>query len=263
MSPIDVLHRDEDLLVVHKPAHLATTSPGGRDSLARRVEDFDRHAERHHPSSRLDAEVTGVVVFARTSRGIERVTRARAEGRYGRRYVALAHAPAASLDPSAPTAWGAMEWGSMAWDWDIAIDPRDARLRRAIPPGTEPNAPRVQAAHTRARSVAQTSLAHALVLSPLTGRTHQLRVHAARAGLPLLGDVAYGGRRRLVSSDGRVVSCPRVALHCLVVVLPGLDGEALTFVAPVPADLESLTNALALPRFDVDAICREAREGLA
>ena len=47
----------------------------------------------------------------------------------------------------------------------------------------------------------------------MTGRTHQIRIHAAAAGAPLLGDVAHGGPRRLVRSDGGVVTIDRVGLH--------------------------------------------------
>ncbi len=252
---LTLLHRDDDLLVVAKPSGIATTAPDRRDSLARRVEALDRHAPRHHPSSRLDTDVTGVVVFARTDRGIARVLRAREEGRYARRYVALARAPA---DPSP-------EIGSDApalYTWDIAIDPRDPRRRRALEPGSDPNALRVQAARTRAWVLSRSASASALLLEPITGRTHQLRVHAARAGTPLLGDVAYGGPRRLVAPDGSVIACPRVALHCLVVVLPGSAGEPLSFVAPLPDDLLTLARGVGLLPIDVAMIEREARASL-
>ena len=59
-----------------------------------------------------------------------------------------------------------------------------------------------------------------LALSPRTGRTHQLRVHAAAHGLPLLGDRAYGGASRLTAETGSVRSLDRIALHAAWVELP-------------------------------------------
>lgn len=245
---IPILHRDDDLLVVQKPAGLATTSPDGGDCLTARVQAMDPDAERCHPSSRLDAEVTGVVVFARSSHGIDVVTRAREQGRYARRYVGIAHAP--------KTRAAKME-DSFDWRWSIAIDPRDPRLRVSLRRGE--HGERMQEAHTHALVTSRSRAAVSLVLEPLTGRTHQLRVHASRAGMPLLGDVSYGGERRLVASDGRITLCPRVALHCACVVLPQRDGTPFAFRAPLPRDLLDLASELGLAPFDEDGIESSAR----
>jgi 23S rRNA-/tRNA-specific pseudouridylate synthase len=251
-APLRVLHRDEDLLVVDKPSGLPTTSPDGGDCLARRVHTMDQGAERCHPSSRLDAEVTGVVVFARTSRGIDLVLGARERGRYARRYVAL------SATPDAGSALATSDCSE--WRWDIAIDPRDPRKRRTLEEGGRGE--RAQHAHTRARVLSRTTLAASLLLEPVSGRTHQLRVHAARGGAPLLGDVAYGGPRRLIASDGRVLACPRVALHCLLVVLPMPDGSMRAFRTPLPEDLADLAASLGLASLDLDPIEAEARASI-
>lgn len=250
--PLTVIHRDEDLLVVLKPSGLATTSPDGGDCLAARVQEMDPDAERCHPSSRLDSDVTGVVVFARSSRGIDVVVGAREDGLYARRYLGLAHAPDTR---------NALASSSFDWRWSIAIDRRDPRLRVALRKGERGE--RMQDAHTRARVVARSAGAWSLVFEPVTGRTHQLRVHASRAGMPLLGDVAYGGLRRLVARDGRITLCPRVALHCACVVLPKRDGSLHAFRAPLPDDLVALGAELGLAPFDEDAIEADARASIA
>ncbi|MFO0715124.1 MAG: RluA family pseudouridine synthase [Sandaracinus sp.] len=247
-----VLHRDDDFLVIDKPSGLATTSPDGGDCLATRVRALDPRAERCHPSSRLDVEVTGLVIFARTSRGIDAVLRAREEGRYARRYVALARG-LTDADARGTT-------DHAEWRWEIAIDPRDPRKRRALEPGQRGD--RAQHAHTRARVLSRSGLTLCLCLEPITGRTHQLRVHAARAGVPLLGDVAYGGARRITAIDGEVVLCPRVALHCLAVVLPDVRGELRTFVSPLAVDLAALAAAASLAPVDASAIAEQARASL-
>ncbi len=247
---IEVAYEDRHLLVVIKPAGLATTAPGGADSLVERLERA--RAAKLHPTSRLDAEVTGLVTFARTKEAIMGLRDARAKGRYGRGYLAIA---GATPEPSA---------GS--WTASIAIDPRDARLRIAVD-GEIKRGARVQ----RAQSyyVVRESLPHAslLWLTPRTGRTHQLRVHAAHAGAPLIGDVRYGGSKRIVLSDGRVVSAKRVMLHCAWLSLIAIEGGGtLELSAPVPADFASTWEKLGgsaevlAPKPELDLTRRDASE---
>lgn len=247
-----VVAKDEHLFVVDKPPGLPTTSPDGGDCLAARVRALDPFAEKCHPSSRLDADVSGIVIFARTSRAIQALLAAREQRRYARRYVALCQAPASGS--------ALAEQDDATFRWSIAIDPRDPRRRLALEPSA--GGERAQAAETRAHVLARSTAALSLRLEPVSGRTHQLRVHASRAGVPLLGDAAYGGARRLVSADGSVVSCPRVSLHCAVVVVPGPRGDLLAFRAELPADLATLASAIGLPAIDVEAIEAHARGAL-
>ena len=258
MVDVRVLHRDADLLVLYKPSGLATTSPDGRNCLTEIAAQLDPRAPRLHASSRLDAEVTGLVTFARTTRAIEALLAARRAGAYERYYLGLATGP---LDPA-----------SGELDWPIDRDPRDPRKRVALERAAKPsrgaapsgsaqqgasvrNGPRAQGkraqnqaqeARTRYRVLDTLSAAAALLLSPLTGRTHQLRVHVARAGVPLLGDRHYGGPMTITLPNGRVVRAGRVMLHCARVRLPALEGpaEALTLNAPIPDDLRSVWQAL-------------------
>jgi 23S rRNA-/tRNA-specific pseudouridylate synthase len=83
-----------------------------------------------------------------------------------------------------------------------------------------------------------------LWLEPETGRTHQLRVHAAAAGLALLGDRHYGGAPRIVLPDGSVHGARRTMLHCARVSLPDpAGGEALRFETLPPVDFGQLWAA--------------------
>ena len=79
---------------------------------------------------------------------------------------------------------------------------------------------------------------------PATGRTHQLRVHAAKAGAPLFGDHQYQGDRRKVLPDGNVVTARRVMLHCARVSFPWNDADKTQFDAPVRADMKKVWLAL-------------------
>ncbi|HEY8430120.1 MAG TPA: pseudouridine synthase [Sandaracinaceae bacterium] len=226
-APLAIAHEDRDLLVVIKPAGLPTTAPDGGDCLARRLQSA--RGAPLHPSSRLDAEVTGLVTFAKTKRAIEALSRARREGRYGRGYLGIAtRAP----EPRAGR-----------WEASIAIDPRDPRLRIALAPGEK--GARMQRAATTYAVREVTPHGALLWLTPHTGRTHQLRVHAAHAGAPLFGDHRYGGEKRIVLEDGRVVAARRVMLHCAWLSLPAVATRGtLELEAAPPPDLRDAWIAL-------------------
>ncbi len=224
-SEPSVAYRDADLLVLVKPAGLATTSPDGRDCLVAVAHELDPRAPRLHATSRLDAEVTGLVTFARTERATTRLLEARRRGDYHRRYLALAsHGP---------------EPVEGRWTWPISLDRSDKR-KRLVGHG-----PSERHAETEYRTASLASGVAALHLFPHTGRTHQLRVHASKAGCPLLGDVHYGGPRRVTRSDGRVVTAARVMLHCAELDLPSSDPKArLRLVCDAPDDLRAVWAAL-------------------
>lgn len=225
-GPVRVLHRDAELLVLDKPSGLPTTHPSGGDCLVARARELDAGAPRLHASSRLDAPVTGVVTFARSGRAIEQLLAARRTGRYHRGYLALA---AAAPEPA-----------EGVWQRAIAIDPRDKRKRAAV----DDDARGAKPARTRYRVLARADGAVALWLEPETGRTHQLRVHAADAGVPLLGDRQYGGAPRLVRADGRTAAARRVMLHCARVELTLEErGEPRLLESPLPEDMRALWEA--------------------
>ncbi|HKO53979.1 MAG TPA: pseudouridine synthase, partial [Polyangiaceae bacterium] len=107
-----------------------------------------------------------------------------------------------------------------------------------------------EAAHTDYACVASAVLPRAtpnalslLALAPLTGRTHQLRVHCAAHGLPLLGDRAYGGASRFTSDSGAVTALDRIALHAAWVELP--LSAPFRVESPTPAFLLDIWRAFA------------------
>jgi 23S rRNA pseudouridine1911/1915/1917 synthase len=215
-----------DLVAADKPAGIPTIPDhgGSAHALVTAVaRGLGVEASRVHPTSRLDRDVSGVVVFALTQGAAERLVRARAEGTYERRYVAVAtRAP----EPDRGT-------------WDAPIGrARDPRLRMVG--GREPVEARTRYALVAAAPRGEAMLA----VSPVSGRTHQIRVHSAHAGAPLLGDRAYGGPPRITLPTGRVLEPGRVALHAARVVVPGEDGGPVLVASPVPDDLTSLWSAL-------------------
>lgn len=228
-ASLKVLHRDDYFLALAKPAGIATTAPAGGESLFALAHQLDPRAPQLHPLSRLDTQVTGIVVFARDALANRLVMEARRAGRVQRRYLGLCRrAPEPALG----------EWRAA-----IGFDVRDPKKRRALAEGA--TGVGVKDAHTRYAVRAPTDAVVALDLWPQTGRTHQLRVHAAHAGVPLLGDVAYGGERRIVLPNGRILSAGRVMLHCAEVRLPHPDParvELRLSMAPA-ADMRRLWEA--------------------
>ncbi len=215
-----------DLVAVNKPAGIPTIADHGGASHAL-VPLVARHlgidASRVHATSRLDREVSGVVILALDRSAASRMLRARERGEYQRRYVAIAQ--------RAPE----VERG--VWDAPIGRA-RDPRLRVV-------NGRDRATAQTRFSVCARAAGGEAmLAVAPVTGRTHQIRVHAAHAGAPLLGDVAYGGPARQTLPSGRVVEPRRIALHAARVDVRDEEGVAFTASAPVPVELEALWSAL-------------------
>lgn len=218
---VRVVHRGEHLLVLYKPPRLPTTHPSGGDCLVARAAAIDPTAPRLHATSRLDAEVSGMVTFARTRRGNDALRAARRQHAYHRLYLALS----ARGGPAAPARWSE----------PIAIDPADPRRRV---PGAGADA---KPARTEAEVRDAAGPLTLLALRPVTGRTHQLRVHAAAHGHPLFGDVHYGGDKRAVLPNGRVLTARRTMLHCAALDLPNVDGEGrLRLPCPPPPDFEKL-----------------------
>ncbi len=226
---VAVVHRSRDLLVLSKPTGLPTTHPRGGDCLVARAATIDPDAPKLHASSRLDAEVTGLVTFARTRAGNAALLEARAKHHYRRLYVAIAQVAA----PLSRAGAGVFEQG-------IAIDPDDPRRRIAVDRG----AGRAQSARTRFAVAAHAGDFALLYLWPETGRTHQLRVHCAAADAPLLGDVHYGGVRAITLGNGRRVTARRTMLHCAALDVPdGAEKRARLALAP-PRDVRDVWRKL-------------------
>jgi 23S rRNA pseudouridine1911/1915/1917 synthase len=170
---------------------------------------------------RLDRETSGVTVFARTGEAAAALAEAFRAGTPEKTYLALTARP-----PTPPE-------GRI--DAALGKDPTRPGLRR-VAPGGEPAA-------TRYRTLAVGPGGALVEARPETGRTHQIRVHLAHLGAPLLGDARYGGPRRVGE-----VELARVMLHARRLELPHpITGAPLAFEAPVPDDLRAAADALVEP----------------
>jgi len=198
-ADISVLSEDEGVFAVHKPAALPTEPDhSGADCVLLQLAKLLRvEVEGLFAVSRLDVGVSGVLLVTLGARSRERLLAERAAGQLRRRYVALSA--------------GVPEPGE--GDWRDALGGKGQGKR--VVDGRE-----AQSAHSHYRVVATanavapgTTGTALLALSPVTGRTHQLRVHAAAHGAPLLGDRKYGGPPRMTASDGSVQAFSQILLH--------------------------------------------------
>lgn len=227
---VAILFREDDLVACVKPAGLPTVPDhaGASHSLVALVtKQLGLRSDVLRVTSRLDRDVSGVVVFATTEAAEARLRTAREEGRYERRYVAIAM-PAPS---------------SEAGTWDAPIGRASNPLLRAIDGSdAKPSTTRWKTIATSVAGNPSKSVA-LLAVDPLTGRTHQIRLHASAAGAPLVGDRDYGGASKIVLANGRVVAPSRIALHAARIVVPGV-GRSLEARAPIPPELAELWTAL-------------------
>jgi len=231
---VTVLAEHAGFVFVDKPPGLATEPDhaGVEASVVARVaERLGVARSELHALSRLDVGVSGVVTLARSAEAREQAARLRERGAWRRRYVALS--------------CGAPEPESGTWDQAL-LRPRATRsgrhaeraasTRYALSGTAGPVFVPSRAGNAEVRPAL-------LALAPVTGRTHQLRLHAAGAGVPLLGDGTYGGPERLVLASGAVRPLERVALHSAWVELE-LAGRKLRILAPIPPELGALWQAL-------------------
>ena len=217
-----VLHDDASCLVVSKPPGLPV-EPAGRRSAsvsgaAVRLGRFDV-AGRVAPGlpHRLDRDTSGALLLARTDRALAALRRAFEEGRVVKEYLALVATPAG------PPA------GEGALDTPYGRDPADPRRFTT----RVSSARRARLSWRVERRLAGAAL---LRVRLETGRTHQIRVQLAEAGMPVLGDPTYG-----MPSD----AIARQALHAERLAFPSPEGTAVDARAPMPEDLRRALERLA------------------
>ena len=232
--PLTVLHEDEALIAIDKPPGMAThPAPGSRRGTV-------VHALLHHLGTlagvgpadrpgivhRLDKDTSGVLLVAKTPAALEALARQFRARTIEKRYTALVH--------------GSVRAARGTIDRPIGRDGRD-RKRMSVRSARGRHA--VTAWTVRERFPGATLLD----VAPETGRTHQIRVHLASLGHPIVGDATYGGRRRAATAPAGVIlaACPRQALHAarLAFVHP-VTGAPMTIEAPLPGDLAEVVDAL-------------------
>ena len=239
--PFDILYEDSDLIVLDKPAGLVVhPAPGNEDGtlvnalLAHCGDSLPGIGGERRPGivHRLDKDTSGVMVVAKTEQALATLSAAFAAHHIDRAYHALV--------------WGSPAPASGEIEGAIGRDPRERKRMAVVSRGGKH-------ALTRYRTLRAWPPAVTLIECVLaTGRTHQIRVHLASVGYPVVGDPVYLRRMPAVAKTlagdvrGAMLDFPRQALHAarLGFAHPR-TGEALCFERPMPADMAALIATLA------------------
>ncbi|CAB4891193.1 unannotated protein [freshwater metagenome] len=226
---LPIVYADDDVIIVDKPAGLVVHPGHGHpdgtlvNAILAKYPDVAGVGDPMRPGivHRLDVGTSGLMAVARSDRAYQSLVAALAARTVTRAYLALV--------------WGHLESPNGVIDAPIGRDHRDP-LRMAVVIDGKPARTRYHTI-TNYRSPAEVSEVECRLE---TGRTHQIRVHLAAAGHPVVGDGAYGGIRSGVVS-------PRPFLHAaeLAFVHPG-TGETMTFTSPLPQDLRDVLDGLTL-----------------
>lgn len=232
VMPLEIVYKDRAMLVVNKPPGLVVHPGAGnaRHTLQNALLALDPKlalVPRAGLVHRLDKDTSGLLVVARTPEAHTGLVAALAERDIERHYIALCT--------------GVMTGGGTI-DEPIGRH-RSQRTRMAVRSDGRPSV-----THYR---VKKRFRAHTLVDVELeSGRTHQIRVHFAHIGYPVVGDPVYGGRRRIPAGASPALIAelerfPRQALHAARLRLAHpLTGKEMEWEAPMPADMDHLLSVL-------------------
>jgi 23S rRNA pseudouridine1911/1915/1917 synthase len=219
--PIEIVFEDDCLVVVNKAAGMVVHPAPGNwtgtlvNALKGRVDRLSKSGgeERAGLVHRLDKDTSGLLMVAKTERVHRLLSAAIAARRVSRRYVAMM--------------WGHLKTDEIFVDKPIGRDPRDRKRMAIVANGRE--------SRTDFFRIARFDSADLLRAHLRSGRTHQIRVHLASIGHPVVGDDIYGGGggRRLASLPTR-----RHFLHAAWLIFHHpLSGEQMDLRAPLPSDL--------------------------
>lgn len=227
-----LLYRDDQVLVLNKPAGLAVQGGSGTDRHLDGMLDALRFeaAERPRLVHRLDRDTSGVLVLARTAGAARRLT-------------------AAFRERSALKTYWAIVAG--------LPEMRQGEIRLALAKRPGGRGERMQADEAGGkRAVTRYSVvdrarheASWLALRPLTGRTHQLRVHCAALGTPILGDGKYGRRDALAAREGLGQG---LHLHAQAIDIAHPGGGRLVQEAPLPEHMRKTMRFLGFEPSDYE-----------
>ncbi len=234
-TPMDlqIIYEDDALLVINKPAGLVVHPAPGHytDTLANAmlahcgdsltgIGGVDRPGIVH----RLDKDTSGLIIVAKTALAHQRLVEALQARSVKRTYLALV--------------WGRVTPPAATITGNIARNSQHRQKMAVVQSGGKE-------AITHYETVQRFAAATLLQCQLETGRTHQIRVHLAHKGHPVVGDHVYSRKTRAMTTPAILANFPRQALHaCALAFTHPISGVALEFTAPMPDDMCALIAAL-------------------
>jgi 23S rRNA pseudouridine1911/1915/1917 synthase len=228
--PLDIRYEDDDMLVINKPAGMVVHPAVGHASgtlvnaILAHCPNLPGISGEKRPGivHRLDKETSGLIVVAKNEVALRHLQAQFKERTVGKQYLALVEG---QVQP--PTA---------LIDAPLGRDPRQRKKMAVIPFGSSA---RSRAAQTQYDTITGYDDYTLLRCELFTGRTHQIRVHLAYIGFPIVGDKVYGRRKPSIHLG-------RQFLHAAVLrVKRPSDNEELTLHAELPPELEAVLQQLA------------------
>jgi len=244
--PLDVVYEDDQIIVINKPKGMTVhPAPGNRtgtlvNAVVAHSDDLSGIGGVERPGivHRLDKDTSGLLVVAKTDVAHSSLQAQIQTRTAERRYLALV--------------WGTTKFNEAVVDAPIGRHPTD-RQKQAVIKDTNRYTAREAVTHLKALERFE---GFTLIEAKLdTGRTHQIRVHCAFIGHPVVGDPTYGGTKRTVSSSyskldqrdlARLIDdLHGQALHAFLLSFDHpVTGERMSFEAPLPPDIDALLGWL-------------------
>ena len=221
--PLEVVYEDEYVTVVNKPYNMPSHPSLGHkldtvaNALAYRYRDI---TYVFRPTNRLDRDTSGCMLTSNTRDASYKMMRAMMDGRIRKSYIAVTEGVPAERE-------GVLR-SFMHRKAESIIEREEC----------SPDEPDAKPAVTEYRVLCDNGQQAVILASPLTGRTHQLRIHFAGIGCPMIGDTMYGTGSEYID---------RHALHSWKTVFPHpKNGEQIEVIAPLPEDITALMDKLGL-----------------
>lgn len=231
--PLDIHYENEDLLVVNKPAgmvvHPGAGHPSGTlvNALLAHCPDLPGIGDTKRPGivHRLDKDTSGLIVVAKNDLALRHLQAQFKEREVSKRYIAL-------ID-------GQIQPSTALIDAPIGRNPAQRKIMTVISPDS-PRAGSMKAreAQTRYRALEYYDDFSLVECAPITGRTHQIRVHLAYIGHPIVGDKVYGRRKQRLFLNRHFLHAAELSFKKPV------DNATLTFTANLPDELQTLLDSL-------------------
>jgi 23S rRNA pseudouridine1911/1915/1917 synthase len=241
--PLEILYEDADCIVLNKAPGMVVHPAAGWKSgtlvnaLLHHCPNLPGIGGERRPGivHRLDKDTSGVMVVAKNGKAFQDLAAQFKDRRVGKEYLALV--------------WGRMAKAKGAIDRSIGRHRSDRKRMSSLRAGSRAREAltewRVEEFFPVGSSRSPFSAVTLLRLKPHSGRTHQLRVHLADEGHPVVGDPVYGPRRGKIENVPALRDFPRQALHAeRLEFFHPRSGTLMNFCAPLPADIDGLIRRL-------------------